>query len=107
MTVFYFFGHAAHGILILWPQVEPKPPTVEVPHPNHWTTSKFLPPHTFLLLSVSPMLSNSEFPKMRLIVTISYKMPSYDTVFGSLLRTVNQETTQLMDSYPVMQLELL
>ena len=103
MTVFCFFGHAAHGNLVLWPQVEPKPPVVEAPHPNHRTARKFLPPHTFSLLRVCPQryLTLTEFPKMRPIVTISYKMPSYDTEF--LAAYLGQSTKKPPSSWTAIQ----
>lgn len=36
MTVFYFFGHAAHGILVLWPGLKPRTPALEVHSLKHW-----------------------------------------------------------------------
>ena len=41
----FFVGvgyHVACGVLVPQPGIEPGPPTVEVPSPNHWTPREFL-----------------------------------------------------------------
>ena len=39
---FFWLCHAAHGILVPWPRVEPLPCALEVHCLNHWNTRKIL-----------------------------------------------------------------
>ena len=45
MGFFFWPCHAAYGILVPQPGIEPVPPAVEVRSPNHWTAREF--PITF------------------------------------------------------------
>ena len=47
MVLFFFFAmHAACGILVPWPGIEPVSPAVEALSPNHWTAE--VPPMVIL-----------------------------------------------------------
>ena len=47
LFVCFWLCHAACGILVPWPGIEPGAPEVEVWNPNHWTTREF--PRMYIL----------------------------------------------------------
>ena len=50
---FFFFGHVACKILILWPGIEPAYSAVKAQSPNNWTTREFPGVTKFKFISFS------------------------------------------------------
>ena len=53
ITNFFFFGHVACKILILWPGIEPAYSAVKAQSPNNWTTREFPGVTKFKFISFS------------------------------------------------------
>ena len=54
--ILFFFGHAAHGILVPWPGMESESPVSKVWNLNHWTTREFPCGSFFISLDVEDLL---------------------------------------------------
>ena len=52
LFIYLYFGHAARGILVPQPGIEPAPPAVKAWSLNHWTSREVPDMYWFKLLSL-------------------------------------------------------
>ena len=64
--------HAACGILVPWPGIEPAPPTLEVWHLNHWATRE-VPVFALLIAVESELVTELGIPGCFVLLYIQQK----------------------------------